>query len=697
MEDKLMFVSIVGTQALGTLEPLLLLKSREGKLPVRLLYTSKTRGVAERLQEYIREHDQGEAVLIEVPISLDHDNSAPKVGRALAEEAGEEGRRICFNTDGGLNFMIVATALALEPYKPLYIQATKERGVLTDSITGTHYAIRLKDSLLPQEILHIQDVDYEANLKKNPDESDYPLAKVLKDAGIALQMNCISNVRIDNQVFDYVWNTGNNRLTLVKDWRFHVPSEKERLHRDRDLAQWSKDRNRSSQMYDKTLYAVVGDKKSQQRLEEDSNGQIRTIFYRRPQKGRPTDTPEAHDQLKEIFRSKPQKVTEGALKIPAGQDLPLLKDDTLVTCLGTDLITTMLAICSHKPKHVLLCYSPENQLVEQYAERICQHAKELGVETVSLAKFRLEGLYAEQVLPQAEPGARIVINISPGTKGQGVMLARWAAANGFEVWSINGRQGVCSPIFVSESVQSVPLEICDPALLFQLLGRELDNAGTTERELASDFAWLDALLAFMRYCDEAGMDADEAFARGYLKAGKNELKKGPDRWHLKVDGRTYRFKREGKGVWFEKLCARALLNAGASHVRLNLALKWNKDNWEDLSRKHGPDKVTPRMELDVLGAFRGKLVLISAKSYDLLKVKPGDERASLSEAVQDARNTSNSLDKFALSIVTHMGSTKQSGNERVALLTWGELCRPDELADLLMKLASRQQTTNVEE
>lgn len=696
MEEKLTFVSVVGTQALGTLGPLLALVSKKGQMPATLLYTNKSKLVAERLVEHIKAKNLGEVELLPLSPRLGIDGSGPELVERIAQEAQQEGRRICFNLDGGFNFLIAAIILKLEKYQPLYIQSARDRAVLTDSADNSHHAIRLPEALAPQEILELPGIKYDANIKRNPDENQVePIARIIKNERIKLPDNVLTNLEVGGLVFDYVWNPGNNRLSFVKDWRLSLENSNEYKDRDRDFIQWSKDRNRCGQLYDKRIYALVRDEKSLQRLSEDSSGQIKPIFYEPPARGKLDPKTEAGAQLAKIFSDKPKKITEQQLNAPKPPEVVKLRDETLVVCVGTYLHTTILAIASHKPKHVLLAYSRAEPLVKSHAERLRQYAPELNLESIDAVDFKLEGIYAAQALPQAEEGRpRVIVNISPGTKGQCGMLTRWAAANGFEVWSLNGRETVCSPLAAPENTRPIAMDSCDPALLFRLLGREVLEDGKTGEDLKRDFVWLDALLEFMRRLDEAGLDFNEALNKGGIALGKDELKKLDDhKWRLRLGRREIIFKKEAKGVWFEKLCARALMNAGATHVRLNLKLNWNEENRHAIASKYGDFEPYPSLELDVVGTMRNHLVLISAKSYDLRERETRSDCVPLGKAVQEAKNTGNIMDKFTLSIVTHMGSTKQTTDDRVALLTWRDICRPDRLAQLIRELAVKQSTT----
>lgn len=690
MEDNPVFISITGNQAFGTLETYLALIARKGKLPARLLYTAGTQQVADRLRTFIEDKAYGDVELIKVSMGLGNEDSAPQVATRIAEQAEREGRRVCFNLDGGLNYLIVASVLALEKFQPLYIQAARDRVVLTDTRDESHHALRLPAPLSLEEILYLQDVPYEMDVKENPDQCEkLPFAQLLEKEGIRLPAGGWQNARIDNLVFDYIWNPGNNRLSFIKDWRFKPDKD-----RDRDFVQWSKDRRRCGQIHDKRVYAILNNRISQERL---SHSQIDTLLYTPWSWKTAADATAFAEALTKIFSEKPPKVSEKQLKVPDVPACAPMKDETLVVCLGSELYSTLLAICSHRPRHLVVACSKAVPVVREHLERLCAFAGELGVESVTHANFRIEGIYADHVLPTAEPGKpRIAVNISPGTKGQGAMLARWARRNGYEIWTIHQREHQCVPLQAPAGTRPLPNHICDPALLFRLLGRELLSEGLPEQGFAADFEWLDALLAFMRHLDAAGLDINDAFNQSCLKHGQNSLKRIGREWRLRMDGREYFFIRENRGAWFEKLCGRAMMNAGLKHVRLNLKLSWNEENQADIQKLYSDSQQPHKFEFDVLGDFQGQLVMISAKSYDLREDESRKGCLPLAEVIEDARNTSKVMDKFTLSIVTHMGTNKKTTDDRVALLSWRDICYPEKLARQIEALSSIQSTTRQE-
>ena len=110
-----LFISLVGTQIMGTLQPWLAIVNHATVTESFLLATDKVRPIAEALRRWSIENDLGEATIIDIPDGLCGEDAAPAVVAGLAELGIQKGLRPIFNLDGGLNFMINACVLALEP------------------------------------------------------------------------------------------------------------------------------------------------------------------------------------------------------------------------------------------------------------------------------------------------------------------------------------------------------------------------------------------------------------------------------------------------------------------------------------------------------------------------------------------------------------------------------------------------------
>lgn len=696
MNDKFVFVSVLGTQLLGTLQPLMAFVELEGPVKSFFLLTSKLQPRAEALRDFVAAHGLGCAETIPCAASPQAPDYAPALIGKIAADAAQLNQRVCLNVDGGLNYLIAAIVPILEPYKPLYIQTSRDRAVILDCASGVWSRRPLPKALPVSELLELQGVTATPAGEMHKDRCvDMPFRKYAREQGISLPDNSLADVEIGGVVFDLVWNPGNNRLHFFKDWRFRIDDDKERLARERELAKWSKDRTRCGDIHDKSVTVLVWNAKSEQRLLENSGGKITVVNI-----AKGVNSGSDAEKLKNVLKVKLPRVRNAEWEEPEQAEFAPMQDNTLVTAIGDNFITTFLAIASHKPDHVILCHDFTNPDIVRVAKRLAEYAPLLGLKSVRLANLPIEGVHAARHLPEAaEPGARISVNITPGSKGQTMALSRWAHENGYATWSIYNAKRVCAALEPAPDRPDIPLDLWDPALVLKLLGREILDEGTDQARQENPEA-LDALLAFMRKLVSAGLDINDAFANGYLRAGEDSLKKkGENHLQLAFRGNKHGFRMPRSGL-FEQLCARALANAGATHIRANLKLPWDEEIEKALPPKYFDGGRPHSWEVDVLAVFRGDLINLSAKSYPLLpKAKrdavikeKGGRMDSLEEACAEACNTGAYLGTFALSLVSDLGASKSPLEQKTTVVGWRELCQPEILADYIASLSRRKGT-----
>lgn len=665
------FLSLVGTQILGTLQPWLAFFTTYGAAPAYLLPTGKTAKVAQRLADYAQKHGMGETAILPVPDALDAHGNAPQLAADIASKAASQKRRVCFNLDGGLNYMIAASALALQPFQPLLIQAGTSRVLIYDTRDESCSILPMPQPLPPLEILNLQAVPHTISSLSTP------LIEECARENIGMPANALKNVTIGGIEFDLVWTGADNRLNFLVDCRFcETDDAKVCLAKARDLAQWATDRSRGGQLYDRKIFALTNLRKHEGHIREESGGKVIVVNIGadNPQK------PDFKSQIEQWLGRRPPAQANN-LTAPQQNDSRPLEDAALVTCVGTNLASTIAAICAHRPKRLVLCHTGKNDLVGKHARRIVSHARDLGIEFAELATLSIEGLYTDLSLPQAATGVRVQVNISPGAKGQGAMLALWAKKNGFSVWSLDNR-GNAVPIFNPHEEKPLPTQLCDPALYFRLCGWEPLEDGVPAEELQKD-PMLNDLLDFMRKALKSE-DARLLMLKN-LVIGNDYLKKANGKWKLGNNCRIHEIKLD-KGLWFEHLAAVALTNAGARHVRARLRLPWAGNAYR---RPDSEGQIPHRLDLDVVGVIDGNFVLISCKSnpYDSLPMQA---------AATEAQNTGQNLGRFCLRLLADMRAPKaRLYNDKVMIIGWRELCQPEVLRELLRELAQTQTTVRV--
>lgn len=671
MREKMAFVSLVGTQIMGTLQPWLAFFKEYGPCPAYLLPTARTKPVAERLEAFAAEKGMGEVIILDVSSNLNATDSALANLELLAPEAQANDTRLCFNLDGGMNYMICACLLALAPYEPLLIQAGRERIVIEDTKTGETKVLRMPDPFSCEALLELQGVPYKLDKKwkKNKFFNSFKLPP-----------RCIENIEIGGIAFDLAWNPGNNRFCFVKDCRWFNKDNKREL--ERDFAHWSTDRDRCGQIYDKSVYALTDDANSEERLRKESGLQIEVCDF-----SEAGARSERMGALQKWF-DKSYRQNKGRILRPEKAKQDKMRDNTLVVCVGKNLVSTIAAICSHKPDHLVLCAAMNDKdgIVASYATNIAKFKHKLGLESVSVINFGREGLYAEELLPEAESDAcDIHVNISPGTKAQGGGLARWAKKHGFRIWSLDKARQRCATI--GAEADQLPLKLCDPALCFQLMGVDLLSCGLAQEDLAKDERFFKLLMAFMREAVKLGIKETSDILKSKDQIGGYSLS-----CRQSAPGETRISIRHGhskpleffsrKGAWLERLAAFALIAAGGKQPRVNLKAAWRDqvapgphENTEDMPH---------RLEHDVVGEFEGDYVLISCKS---------DPAQDIEKAAEEAEDTAVNLGHFALSMLAHYGSPKSCYDDRTVIIGWRELCQPKVLSETIRELRKKQSTT----
>ncbi|MBR3880730.1 MAG: hypothetical protein IKJ34_03945, partial [Mailhella sp.] len=666
--------SIVGTQIMGTVHPRnAFLKAFPGSRSI-LLATFKTQEHALRLKDWAAKNDGGDVEIRSIPMTVGTEDCAAAVISRIAEEAAANGDRVYFNVDGGLNYLIADCVLVLNDWKPVLLQSSEARSLACDTASGLVECLPSPDLLSVRDILELQNADW----SQSP--STGALSYWCGKYDIALPEGCMEKVVIDGITFDLAWNPGSNRINFLKDFRSRSGSSEERLAVERNLTHWASDRTRSAQIYDRKVYAIVSDAKTEHRLHSESCGKIEVCNC----EAEFGERAPLREKLRKIFSRKiALKDTVEMLKAPAQTKERPLEDDTLIVSVGTNIVPTLVALRSHKPKHAVLCCTKN---LEEHAERIRSSAEIFGLESVRIVRVAVEGSYFEKLLPVPAEGARVSTNITPGTKGHGAMLAHWGRTHGCSVWSIDNRLGRCVPLYAPRGEQPVEAVPCDMETRFRVEGVELLQSGDFPHD---ELELYQGLLAFMRVALESGKDG-AVFKEDVSVEGMSLrlVSKNRKRWKLERNGSAYEFSFEG-GEWLEKLAAVAMAEAGFEDVRYRIRFSWPEEIEKDIRQKHVEriDSTTEvfSLDLDTIGSWKNDIVVISCKSNPYFpKDTAADEIAATGER----------LGRFALRMLLHIGVKKPFlHGEKVMVFGWRTLCQKEEFLRIIENLRSAQRTT----
>ena len=661
------FVSIVGTQIMGTAHPRsVFLKSNPNGKTI-LLATSKTMESALRLKQEAENSSEGEVYILSIPMTTGCPDSASAVCVKIAEKAKAEGVRMFFNVDGGMNYLIADCVMALAPYDAVLLQSSEMRTLAFDTKSGLVERLPDAELLSVQSIFALQGVQWER--AQNAGE----LAQFCKRGNIQLPASCEENVVIDGQHFDFVWTSGGNRLYFMKDLRRLPGDSKERLSIERALTHWATDRTRSAQLYDRKVYAIVQDEKSAYRLFTESCGKIEAFNVA----GWWDDASKLREPLIKVFgRQAATKEHAEQLKAPAQTKEAPLEDGTLIVSVGTNIVPTLVALRSHKPRHAVLCCSKQ---LEGHAERIRDAAAEFDLESVRIVRVAVEGSYLEKLLPALADGAKVSINITPGTKGHGAMLAYWGYKHGCSVWSIDNRNGLCTPLYAPHEEQPIEAVPCDMETRFRVEGVELLQPGDFPHD---ELELYRGLLEFMRASIAERKDKD-VFQKDVSAGGKTLkcVSRGQRLWSFESGESSYTLDLNN-GEWVEKLAAVALDEAGFSDVRYRVQFRWPEEVEKKIKKKY--DSGWQSLDLDTIGSRKNHIVVISCKSFGNNKAVAATEIASTGER----------LGRFALRMLLHLGVDEPDIHEgKVMVFGWRTLCQKTEFLNLVDNLHSFLRTT----
>lgn len=668
------FVSIVGTQIMGTVHPRsAFLKAFPGSRSI-LLATSRTQAHALRLKEWAEKNGDGSVEIRSIPMTVNTEDCASVVVARIAESAAASGDRVYFNVDGGLNYLIADCVIALHDWKPVLLQSSEARTLVCDTENGLVERLPDPDLLSVRDILELQ------NAKWSQSHSSGALSYWCGKYDIALPEGCLEKVVIDGITFDLAWNPGSNRINFLKDFRSLSGSSEERLVLERNLTHWASDRNRSEQIYDRKVYAIVSDPKTEHRLHSESCGKIEVCNS----EGEFGERTPLREKLRKIFSRKiTHKDNVETLKAPAQTKERPLEDDTLIVSVGTNIVPTLVALRSHKSKHAVLCCTKQ---LEEHAERIRSCADVFGLESVRIVSVAVEGSYLEKLLPAPAEGARVSINVTPGTKGHGAMLAHWGRTHGCSVWSIDNKLGRCVPLYAPREEHPVEAVPCDMETRFRVEGVELLQPGDFPHD---ELELYQGLLAFMRAALESGK-SHAVFKEDVSVKGMTLrlVSKNRKCWELERNGSVYEFSFEG-GEWLEKLAAVAMAEAGFTDVRYRIRFSWPEEVEKDIRKRHSAD-IDSTMEvfsldLDTIGNWNNDIVVISCKSNPYFPVNT---------AADEIAATGERLGRFALRMLLHLGVKKPYlHGENVMVFGWRTLCQKEEFLRVIENLRSAQRTT----
>jgi hypothetical protein len=613
------FISLVGTQVGAILNPL----SSIGKGPgvvksVELLATSHALPRAESIKSFLEAHKKFSGRPVKVtPISssLATDSlGRPPAQEAVAAAVAQNGRA-CLNVSGGMNFQIAAILKSVDPAQ-ISLAYSAPEAVYTAAVDGQG-EVDFQRQPLPKalDILKLQGVPH--SIRRDAPESSF-LNRAFLSGRLPRPENAVRNIEIGRVVFDLVWNCGNELRFLAAIFKPHNNgggpgagrTAADYLHLTRQVLALALNREEFGELYHREVGVLTTLPTIKDRIESEGRSKVRVFFSGNSK----SEIAECYRSLDEFLRPPQDRPVLFALykEETAAGDPKEIGRDGLMLALGRDISATLAAVWTHRPKKLRLLYTPADPHVRSLKETLLTHCGRLPAEEVSFYPIRMTSRDILEVPPLAD--CRPCVNITPGTKWHGAMLALWARKHGAGVFSVDAAAGKLSEIGGGASAPLKFPPLADFLCLsgIRLQGWRKDRGAVLA--LKPRFAGIRRFLALAARRGESvadfpirEMDLGEAIFKRECKMAEIQFF-DPSltvRWNVK------------NGYWFEDFVAFCALDAGADDVLATVRTSWTPENEKYLAAKY-PDGERPHQtDVDVLAGFGGRLYAISCKATGL--------------------------------------------------------------------------------
>ncbi len=612
------FVSIVGTQVMAVLNPLLAW-GRFVRKPVKvvLLHThlEHSQLLAASIEKFLRKdeakHYAGIMIsgieLLPVSSSLTtdaHGESAPVIIGRIAEQ----NRNMVINIAGGLGFLLTASIRTLK-ISSIGLLYPESRCVHLITIrNGKALALPLPLPR-PVDVLKLQGLEPKTVKSAN---NSY-LSAVMGRYGISRPSLSLMNIAVGGCVFDLAWSYDNEmhflialiepirRKTMSKFQKRQIAAEMLRANRLITLV--ARGRSDFGELYHRKVAVVTNSDDVVERLSHEGGGKV-TILDARSATFERT--------FKAFFRAGPMEVTTDTVSVESencvtGVNTP--HRGTLALLLGANPMSTLVALWSTPCRQALLFYTPENKEIVKIKDCLLSNKGLLPVEEVTFVPIDFIGTrILETVPPQERP---FLLNTTPGTKVQKTFLEIWGMTHG-----------------------------ADQFLTCRTMGSELlDQNGSHVASLTGPSA-----LAYLMLTGQPGMDLrlDTAGLRrdtgiahlaDFTESLHRNHKMGPglpgrvmhhDGWQFDPrDGVKGILVKSGAPAnqiclspadWFEDVVGYQLLQAGADEVEIG-------------AKSMRVSKSGQLTEIDVVARFKGNYVVVSCKTGNQATLEDSAEQA----------------------------------------------------------------------
>jgi len=607
------YVSLMGTQSIAVLNPLLSLKEN-GEAPegVILLATAQTQKRAESLRDHIVAAGFEKSAIDIQPVSLTLETDAE--GRPAAPEVLRElisaHQRIYFNIAGGLNFQIAACVRAVRPEDCVFLYPESE-GVHRFEIRDFRLSSETLLSLPPVvDVLTIQNIVHRLDTPKKR----HPLMnKALSISGIRRPKNAVSNLVIGEVVFDLAINHGNGMkfIKAIQNIGKEGRSQKRLLAEARKVIRIALNREDFGELYHRDIAVLTADPLIAERIETEGGGKVDVIHLKNLKKNNPLSCLPLKMFLSGVPVAAPRADKTGKSPVETGEATP----PALYAPIGTEILTTLIALWSHKPNTTVLFYTPQDPEANRHKESLASAKKILPAKQVHFHPVDITG---KGILDLPDPPAgNSAVNITPGTKGHAFFLTLWAMKHGMKIHSIAAKTHQLMEI---PEGPARPLQAPAPVSFLKATGVGVISYGEDkERLIQNQDNFKSVLRVLMAIANDPALSISDfplkrIETRDFVGTPISGKKDQRLRITEKETRQPFYLTIDAKDEWFERLVGFAMAECGAQDVQIRVRTSWRKETENHLKQKFQTGPRPHKTDIDVVARFQTTYYVVSCKS-----------------------------------------------------------------------------------
>lgn len=595
----MLFLSLVGTQVMAVLNPLLAM-IQQGERPekVELLTTKKSYNNAEVIKLFLIDRLKYSKQSINIREISDSDKTDGD-GRKPAYNVVDEITRgleyeFFFNIAGGMNFQVAACIYIINPLKCIFIYP-ESKGIYKISLKNGQVNYEIYNLPEPVDVFELQGIKYNLVTHHNF------LTLNIDKCNIKLPYNVMRHLQIGNVLFDLVWNTGNEIkfLKLIHSSKKYNKNDEYYREEARKVIDLVLDRKRFGELYHRSITILTNHQLVAERIKEEGIGKIAVIYF--------TTNISFCDEIKAFFAgSQTTPITRPELFEKTNN--PINKNSILYTSLGKDITTTLIAIWSHKPHTVNIFYTPEDTNIVRYRDAILKNKNILPVAEIYFHPVSIAGYDILDISPPT--GKELEVNITPGTKGQTTFLSLFAKAHKAKIFSIETK---------SQKLRSIPdgsetkeLISAPPVMYLKLTGVNVKEYGKNKGALLNEEDLFKEIINFLTKAVSEGKTL-KGFPNRKILLKEMKFYSNNEIAYINFFHSSKKIEWSLKdGEWFEKLIGYIFAKSGADDVQVRVKTQWSASTEKHLKQKY---KMEPhKSDIDVVARFKTNYCVISCKS-----------------------------------------------------------------------------------